>query len=150
MKKPVILSLIAVYILAIVIVGIMGGAFKIYNPTVYVDKIVCENANSTGATNDERSELGDYYIKKEVKINEPISIEIKCKVEPADATDTRVNISKYDENDTTFTLEEINEKEGSAILKCVGLNDTTTIYLVAKSCDNAKKEIIIRIDILIK
>ena len=43
MKKPVILALIAMYVLSIVVVGYMGGAFKLYNPVQYVESIVCEN-----------------------------------------------------------------------------------------------------------
>lgn len=142
MKKPVILALAAVYVLSIVIVGIMGGAFRIYNPVVYVQQIECENAEKVDwKTEEERDSLGDYYIFKTKEGAEPLVFEVKCNVLPLDATDKKIEFAceATDEYSMTFDA-----NTGTATLI---VNEPTTIYLYAKSSDNTKVEIIIRIDI---
>lgn len=143
MKKPVILALVAMYILSIVIVGYMGGAFKLYNPVQYVEEIVCENEEAVKMGNEgtDREQGGDYYISKEY-VEEELIIEVVCKVLPVTATETGIEFSCDVED--WYTME-YDSKTGVAKLT---INGEGTIMLFATSVDSVKEEIIIRIDII--
>ena len=143
MKKPVILALIAMYVLSIVVVGYMGGAFKLYNPVQYVESIVCENeeAVETHYTGEDRKQGGDFYISKEFT-GEELIFDVVCKVLPVTATET--GIEYFCVESDWYTME-YDSKTGTAKLTVSG---TGTIMLLATSVDSVKEEIIIRIDII--
>lgn len=141
MKKSVIIAIIAFYLLSIVIVGIMGGKFKTYDEEVYVHKIICENANELSAS--DKKELGvDVSIMKEMGNKEEVVVEVICKAYPATATDKTI-MFYFPENPDYYKVE-FDSAEGIATIT---FYKRTTLILTARSIDNGRAELKIRIDV---
>ena len=90
MKKSVIITIAIIYILAIVIVGFLGIALKIYDEHKYVESIKCitegyQDGQIEGAN-------CDGYIIVKYKNNTENKILLKCQAEPADATNTKLKL----------------------------------------------------------
>ena len=117
MKKSVILTISIIYILAIVVVGFLGIALKVYNEKVYVEKIICITDGYKEVENKE------YDGKIEVKKNQEVVI--KCQVEPDNATNP---ILRFDFDDselgTLFTF--VENGDGTWTIKML---DTGTVYI---------------------
>ena len=93
MKKSVILIIGIIYIVSVVIVGFIGLQMRVYNPTVYVTDITCAVKNFTPAEMDQSlmDKYGwDYYYLLPMT-SETITIEIRCRVIPEDATNSLVD-----------------------------------------------------------
>ncbi|MCH5171436.1 MAG: hypothetical protein J1F31_01185 [Erysipelotrichales bacterium] len=109
MKKSVILIIGIIYIVSVVIVGFIGLQMRVYNPTVYVSDIVCTVANFTPVDIDQsiKDKYGwDYYYLLPISGNS-ITIEVRCRVIPEDATNALVDfyMDASDSNDLTLTYD---------------------------------------------
>lgn len=109
MKKSVILTICIIYIVAIIAVGFLGVAMKVYNESKYVEEIVC---TTEGYEPTPDAEDCDGVIKaKKGDI-----IVIKCSVKPDNADNseldfifeqTDIDAGKYEitiNNDNTITI----------------------------------------------
>ena len=109
MKKSVILTITIIYIVAIIAVGFLGVAMKVYNEAKYVQEIVC-TTEGYEATPDAADCDGVIQAKK----NDVIVIKCIVKPDNADNTDfdfiydeTDVAAGKYEitiNNDNTLTI----------------------------------------------
>ena len=91
MKKSVILTILIIYILAIVVVGFIGIALRIYDEKKYVESIECLTENYvSGAVEGTKC---DGYIDVTYKKNTDNLVVIKCRALPADATNTKLKLS---------------------------------------------------------
>lgn len=90
MKKSVVLTILIIYIIAIVVVGFIGIALKVYDEKKYVEQIECLTEGyvhgSVEGTN------CDGYIEVQYKKNVDNLVIIKCRALPADATNTKLKL----------------------------------------------------------
>ena len=101
MKKSVIITIIVIYVLAIVVVGFIGLKMKVYDEQKYVEKIECisdgykdyDPNTETGLAKIHAGYIG--YIKKDYKSG--LKVEIKCRITPDNATHKNLEYI-YDEN----------------------------------------------------
>jgi hypothetical protein len=118
MKKSVILTISIIYILAIVIVGFLGIALKVYNEQVYVEQIKC---------------ISEGYIEKpddpncngEIVAELNQEIVIKCQALPDNASNPNFRYD-YDESGLGEKYEIVINADGTCTVK---LLQKTTIYL---------------------
>lgn len=89
MKKSVILTILIIYIIAIVVVGFIGIALKIYDEKKYVESIECSTEGYVPESLDGKS---DGYIEVQYKKNTDNLVVIKCRALPADATNTKLKL----------------------------------------------------------
>lgn len=95
MKKSVVLTILIIYIIAIVVVGFIGIALKVYDEKKYVERIECINeeyVNEPVYDESDGSLIGDGYILIKKKDNPDLTIVIKCRALPADATNTTLKL----------------------------------------------------------
>ncbi len=94
MKKSVIITIMVIYILAIVVVGFIGIRLKVYNEQKYVEKIECisdgyknyDSTTTTGASKIEAGYVG--YIRADYQTG--LKVEIKCRITPDNATNKKL------------------------------------------------------------
>lgn len=140
MKKSVIITLVGVYIFSIVLVGIMGGKMKTFNELIYVEKIVCISHDELSEK--EKEEFNnefDVYIYE--AFTEGVEVEIRCKVDPATATDKTIRFefeNKPNDYEVVF-----DQETGIATIKFF---QPTSINITALSNDNGRAELKFRID----
>lgn len=85
MKKSVIISIVVIYIFAILTVGFIGIAQKVYDEVKYVERIECLTKHEIDKTSDH-----DILIKLE---KGQMEIELQCRAYPLDATTTKLDYS---------------------------------------------------------
>ena len=79
MKKSVILSIVVIYVLAIVIVGFLGMKMRVYDEEKYIAQIIC--VSDGYADYDETEELSKDYKGYIIKpFVEGLKVEIRCEV----------------------------------------------------------------------
>lgn len=98
MKKSVVLTILIIYILAIVVVGFIGIALKVYDEKKYVEEIKCisDNYIDEPVYNEKGEVIYDGTIEVKKKTNPDLTVVIKCRALPADATNTKLKISVSD------------------------------------------------------
>ncbi len=136
MKKSVILSILALYIVAIFVVGFIGQKLRIYNPIIYVDNITCESDNfSTNVSAEDKSKgiIGIISIKEYEK---GMKVQIKCKVSPDNATYPTLQYS-MDQKICTYEV-----VDGIAILT---FTDSGSVVVTVTSSDTQKKSVKIKV-----
>ena len=104
MKKSVIISIIAVYLLSIFVVGYFGMNIAVYDVNVYVTdieilKVTVDGEECEIKTNSD----GEMYMS--VDYTEDLVVFIHVKVNPDDATVNNVRFS-IEENNTIATIDE--------------------------------------------
>lgn len=109
MKKSVILTISIIYILAIVVVGFLGIALKVYNEKVYVEKIICITEGYETVENND-----DYDGIINAKVNQEIVI--KCHVEPDNATNPNLRFD-YDHDELGKLFELVENGDGTCTIK---------------------------------
>lgn len=109
MKKSVILTISIIYILAIVVVGFLGIALKVYNEKVYIEKIVCITEGYQSIENDE-------YCDGEIKVEKNQEIVIKCQVEPDNADSKKLRFD-YDHDEVGKLFEIVENGDGTCTIK---------------------------------
>lgn len=109
MKKSVILTISIIYILAIVVVGFLGIALKVYNEKVYIEKIVCITEGYQSIENDE-------YCDGEIKVEKNQEIVIKCQVEPDNADSKKLRFD-YDYDEVGKLFEIVENGDGTCTIK---------------------------------
>ena len=139
MKKSVILAIAIIYLIAIIVVGFMGQALKVYNENIYVDSIECisEDYKPYKTNSDEYKEGYIGYIQPE-KYEEGLQVLIKCRVEPANATHKDL---QYISADTSIcTIEK--QADGTAIAKFLKAG---TVTIIIQATDNGNEQVKIKI-----
>ena len=105
MKKSVILIIGIIYIVSVVIVGFIGLQMRVYNPNIYVTDIICTVTNFEPKIVDDKymQEWGCqyYYVINVPDTADDITIEIKCRVIPEDATNALVDFY-IDQKDANY------------------------------------------------
>ncbi len=109
MKKSVVLTISIIYILAIVVVGFLGIALKVYNEKVYVEEIVCITEGYEEIVNDEFCD-GQIIAKKNQEIV------IKCQVKPDNATNPMLRFD-YDHDEVGKLFEIVENGDGTCTIK---------------------------------
>lgn len=137
MKKSVILSIIAIYIVSIFVVGFMGQKLKVYDEIVYVENIYCEAEGfNPNVTQDEKNK--DVIGKIERLYTEGMKIQVKCKISPDNATYPTLNYFLEDAPGK-YTYEVI---DGVAIITVIS---DFTAYITVTSSDTQRKSVKIKI-----
>ena len=92
MKKSVILVIGIIYIAAIITVGFIGIALKVYDEKKYVESIECKSDNYIEETDPDLKTKWDGYI--EIKYNKDAEnlVIIKCLANPSDATNKKLKL----------------------------------------------------------
>lgn len=129
MKKSVILTILVIYVLAIVIVGFVGMKMTVYNPVTYVQSISCTNEYYNEVeTQEEKNNLGyDGYVFQ--PYTEGLKVELKFRINPENATDKDIEYLVPDNNDKY----KITINKDAVIIEFTA---PTTVMIVAKSTDN--------------
>ncbi|MBQ2891451.1 MAG: hypothetical protein IJE45_01005 [Bacilli bacterium] len=121
MKKSVILTISIIYILAIVVVGFLGIALKVYNEKVYVEKIICITDGYVAVENDE-------YCDGVITVQKNQEVVIKCQVEPDNATNPNLRFD-YDSDELGKKFEFVENGDGTCTIKMLD-SGTTFIEIV--------------------
>lgn len=124
MKKSVVLTISIIYILAIVVVGFLGIALKVYNEKVYVESIVCITEGYEEIVNDE-------YCDGEIKAKKNQEIVIKCQVKPDNATNATLRFD-YDHDEVGKLFEIFENSDGTCTIKML---DTGSAYITIVPTD---------------
>ena len=113
MKKPVIIVIALIYILAIVVVGFLGIPARVYNPETFVQDI--NLVFDDKLTSMPPSE--DTPFRYRISSAEAVTFNVTAKVVPNEATQKKVIFEKRDNyNETIYTYQtEYNEKNGYTI-----------------------------------
>ncbi len=141
MKKSVVLLLAAVYVFAIAVVGFVGLKLKVYDPVIYVEKIICESDGYVEYSEEDK-------IKKEhdgvinCKFSSDLVVEIKCKPNPDNATNKEF---EYFVLGDTTKYELTKKNDGTASVKFLEANSYTVIVTAT---DNQKATLKIKINVV--
>ncbi len=139
MKKSVILSILVIYIIAVFVVGFIGQKLKVYDPTVYVDEIVCESEGFE--ENTEELKAKGYIGRINVdEFTNGMKIQIKCRVNPDNATYPKL-IYSIPSNTKICTMEII---DGIAVLT---FTDSGFVVVTVTSSDTRKKSVKIEVNV---
>ena len=151
MKKPVIIVIALIYILAIAVVGFLGIPARVYNPQIFVTDIEL-------IFDDKLQELpGSENVPFRYTITsaEAVSFNITAKILPNEATEKKTIFEKrddYDESVYTFTTE-TNENNGYTIAtyncSAVALGETRVISIRVRPNDG-NKLLYKNIDVIVK
>lgn len=151
MKKPVILIIGLIYIIAIVVVGFLGIPARVYNPKTFVTDIELTFDDKLEPLS--ASEGVDYSFR--ISSNDTFTFDIVAKVKPDEASEKRCvfeQIDNYGKDVYTFTTT-VNEKSGYTIASftCAKLkkNKRKTISVSVRPADG-NKSLRKTIDILLK
>lgn len=139
MKKSVVFAIAIIYLIAIIVVGFMGQALKVYNENIYVESIECisEDYKAYKSNSNEFKEGYIGYIQPD-KYEEGLQVLIKCRVEPANATYKDL---QYISTDTSIcTIEK--QADGTAIATFLKAG---TVTIIIKATDNGNEQIKIKI-----
>ena len=146
MKKSVVLVIAVIYLLAVVIVGFVGLRMKIYNPVIYIDRIVCKSEGYTpcdpGKAEDEQliEEGFDGYIHE--KFTDGLTVRIECDYEPKSADRLKPLEFICAENDAYYTVEE--QEDGKTFLIRFKKSGTCNVTVRAQDGKNAQLKIQVR------
>ena len=151
MKKPVILLIGLIYIIAIVVVGFLGIPARVYNPKTFVTDIELTFDEKLEALSDP----GDADYSFRIYSEDIFTFNIVAKVKPDEATEKKCIFEKLDnlsEESYTFTTE-VNENSGYTIASftCakVKKGKPKTISVSVRPADG-NKLLVKKIDILLK
>lgn len=144
MKKSVILIISAIYVIAVILVGLMGRSIAGVDEKVFVDYITVRDPDNGALlkTYDpkEKGVKEDYYfVAREVFDKDPITVRIQAEVYPANCSWKDVTF-KYDTNQSDYTLV---KEEGNIAVITFYSNATALIF--PTSTDGTKKEKSVRI-----
>lgn len=144
MKKSVILSIVVIYVLAIVIVGFLGMKMRVYDEEKYIAQIICVSDGYTDY--DETEELSKDYKGYIIKpFVEGLKVEIRCEV-ILEKSDERIaatyeNIDYiYDTSVTDYQI--IKNSDGTATIEFFG---TGCASITIRSKDNKHTAIKIQV-----
>lgn len=144
MKKSVILSIVVIYVLAIVIVGFLGMKMRVYDEEKYIAQIIC--VSDGYADYDETEELSKDYKGYIIKpFVEGLKVEIRCEV-ILEKSDERIaatyeNIDYiYDTSVTDYQI--IKNSDGTATIEFFG---TGCASIIIRSKDNKHTAIKIQV-----
>lgn len=139
MKKSVVFSIAVIYLIAIIVVGFLGQALKVYNENIYVESISCisEDYKPYKEKDPEYKEGYSGYIQPD-QYTDGLQVLIKCRVEPANATHKDLQYISADTSICTIQKQE----DGTAIATFLRAG---TVTIIIKSTDNGNEQIKIKI-----
>jgi len=149
MKKPVIILISLVYILAIVIVGFIGVKARVFNPKTYVEDIEVSFDPKLTQKTPGPNEATDY--KYHIDSGEAVSFYIRASVLPHEATDQLIIFEKRDDTVDFYTIQtELKNGYNTATFVCAPLeyDDIKIISVYLRPTDGNKK-LVKKIDIVI-
>ena len=109
MKKPVIIVIGLIYILAIVVVGFLGIPSRVYNPETFVQDInlVFDDKLTVMPSSEE------IPYRYRISSSEAVTFNITAKVVPNEATEKRIIFEKRDDLDESIYTYNVNFNENS-------------------------------------
>lgn len=149
MKKPVIILISLVYILAIVIVGFIGVKARVFKPKTYVEDIEVSFDPKLTQKTPGPNETTDY--KYHIDSGEAVSFYIRASVLPHEATDQLIIFEKRDDTTDFYTIQtELKNGYNTATFVCAPLeyDDIKIISIYLRPTDGNKK-LVKKIDIVI-
>ena len=135
MKKSVVFAIAVIYLIAIIVVGFLGQALKVYNENIYVDSIECIS-DDYKPYKENSAEFKEGYIGyiQPDEYEDGLQVLIKCRVEPANATYKDL---QYISADTSIcTIEKQEDGTAIATFKKAG-----TVTVIIKSTDTGNEQI---------
>lgn len=111
MKKPVIILIAVIYLIAVLVVGFMGIKAKVYNPKVYVEDISLTFDDKLGKWDPTGDVEYNYYLRTDKKA----SFSIVGKVIPAEATQKKCIFEKLDSFEFYTYSVDFSESNGTTI-----------------------------------
>ena len=141
MKKSVILTILVVYILSIVIVGLIGINLKVYEEIEYTESISCINENYVEFDPEDESDKG--YIDQGMNgyifefYQENLKVEIRCELLPSSID---VSVLQYEIQSKVATGER--RPDGTFLVSFTEPGDAR-IYVKANDGSNKKIGILI-------
>ena len=149
MKKPVIILISLLYILAIVIVGFIGIKARVFNPKTFVEDI--EVTFDPKLTQKTPGPNEDLTYKYHIDSSEAVSFFIRASVLPHEANDQLVMFERRDDTVDFYTMEtEFKNGYNTATFTCVALpfDDQKIISIYIRPTDG-NKHLVKKIDIVI-
>ena len=138
MKKPVIFTILCIYILSIVIVGVFGVKLTVHDQVVYQQKIVCRYMISDPDTYNLKYDDpdGTYYVSRNVSGKEikyvdykkDLKFSIFYDVYPDNANDKKVNLTLSNEN--MASIDKVNGIITFNDLEAAGFTKPYAIFVV--------------------
>ena len=144
MKKSVIISILLIYIVAIVVVGTLGQKLQVYNPIVYVESIECNTENyNTYSEQDKEKQNADGFIW--MPFSKDVRIDLKCWALPNNATNKDLNYLFDDKNNKKMDL----EKHADYTASITFHEFVPTVTITVKAADNFSINAKLKIKILL-
>ena len=138
MKKSVILMICVVYIFAIVIVGFLGLAMKVYDENKYVKEIQCINKEYKPNPNKKENDgAEDGFIN--ISYEKGLVFNLNCIVKPDDATQKKLEYIGEDDS-TIYSIEVQSDGTANIVFKTDGV-----AIIIVKATDTEGKKIKIKI-----
>ena len=149
MKKPVIILIALIYILAMVVVGFIGIPARVFNPTTFVDDIELKFDDKLTQKTPGPNENVDF--KYHIDSSESVSFYIRANVLPHESTNQKVTFQKRDDTVDFYTLD-VEFKNGytTATFTCNALpyDDQRIISIYVRPTDG-NKQLVKKIDIVV-
>ena len=149
MKKPVIIVISLIYILAIVVVGFLGIKSRVFNPKTFVEDIEVSFDPKLTQKTPGPNEALDY--KYHIDSSEAVSFYIRASVLPHEASNQLVMFDKRDDTTDFYTMEtELKNGYNTATFTCAALpfDDQKIISIYIRPTDGNKK-LVKKIDIVV-
>ena len=140
MKKPVIIIIAIIYILAVAVVGFLGIPARVYNPKVFVEDIqLTFDSVLEPLTIGEKEKNLDYKFK--IITSEEVSFYVSAKPLPNEVTDKRCAFERIDT--TSLIIMSTPELKGdytTTTFTCEALpaGKTTSVYFKVRPLDGNK------------
>lgn len=140
MKKPVIIIIAIIYILAIAVVGFLGIPARVYNPKVFVEDIqlTFDSILEPLAIGEKETNL-DYKFK--IITSKEVSFYVSAKPLPNEVTDKRCAFERIDTtSQITMSSPELKGDYTTTTFTCAALpaGKTTSVYFKVRPLDGNK------------
>ncbi len=149
MKKPVIIIIALIYILAIVVVGFIGIPARVFNPTTFVSDIELKFDEKLSKVEPGPNEDVDF--KFHINSSDEVSFYIRANVLPHESTNQKVTFQKRDDTIGFYTVD-VEFKNGytTATYTCAPLDyDDAKIITIYVRPTDGNKQLVKKIDIVI-
>lgn len=140
MKKPVIIIIAIIYILAIAVVGFLGIPARVYNPRVFVEDIQLSfDSKLTQVAVSDKDKNVDYKFR--INSTTEVSFYVSAKVLPNEATEKACSFERIDKTEYFTMSTEVKGDYTTATFTCAPLPagiTTTSVYFKVRPLDGNK------------
>ncbi len=138
MKKPVIIIIAIIYILAVAVVGFLGIPARVYNPKVFVEDIqLTFDSKLESLKVSEKDKDVDFKFK--IITDEEVSFFVSAKPLPNEVTDKRCAFERIDSNpEITMSTPELKGDYTTVKFTCIALpynEPAKTVYFKVRPLD---------------